>query len=121
MVLILVKIQLNIHSSDGVSRINYTYITSNKFCGDMAELKILREGKEMEVKVTVDIIDYLGMSYLQEFSHNFCLVQLYFIFFLCFCVYLFTYSVPIVLYDRPVTYYIFEICIFTVITTVFTK
>ena len=48
--------------SDGVSRINYTYITSNKFCGDEAELTILRDGKMMKIKVIVDIIDYLGMS-----------------------------------------------------------
>eukprot|EP01083_Nonionella_stella_P024400 67376_1 len=59
---------------DGVSRINYTYITSNKFCGDVVELKILREGNVMMIELKVDIIDYL---------------------------------VPIVLYDRPVTYYIF--------------
>jgi len=60
--------------SDGVSRINYTYITSNKFCEDMVNLKILRDGKIMNIQVMVDVIDYL---------------------------------VPIVLYDRPVTYYIF--------------
>merc|ERR1712087_932946 len=45
--------------SDGVSRINYTYITSNKFCGDMVDLKILRDGKIMNVEVMVDVIDYL--------------------------------------------------------------
>jgi len=59
---------------DGVSRINYTYITTNKFCGDAVDLKILRGGEVRNVKVTLNIIDYL---------------------------------VPIVLYDRPVTYYIF--------------
>ena len=59
---------------DGVSRINYTYITSNKFCGDMVNCKVLREGSVQNIEVMVDVIDYL---------------------------------VPIVLYNRPVTYYVF--------------
>eukprot|EP01084_Bolivina_argentea_P076997 139580_1 len=46
-------------SEDGVSRINYTYITSNKFCGDKCNLKILRNGKILFVDIIVDIIDYL--------------------------------------------------------------
>jgi len=62
------------YPEDGVSRINYSYITSNKFCGDEVALRILRDGHILSVNVTLDIIDYL---------------------------------VPIVLYDRPVTYYIF--------------
>ena len=45
---------------DGVSRINYTYITSNKFCGDEVDLKILRDGTPMNIKVTLDAISYLG-------------------------------------------------------------
>ena len=45
---------------DGVSRINYTYITTNKFCGDAVDLKILRGGEVQSVKVTLNIIDYLG-------------------------------------------------------------
>ena len=47
----------------GVSRILFSYITTNKFCGDQVELTVLRDGKVMKIKVTITAIteNYLGM------------------------------------------------------------
>eukprot|EP01084_Bolivina_argentea_P210783 358657_1 len=62
------------YPEDGVARINHRYIISNKFCGDEVKLKILRDGKILDITIIINIIDYL---------------------------------VPIVLYEKPVTYFIF--------------
>ena len=47
----------------GVSRIQYTYVTTHKFCGDQVELTVLRDGKVMKIKVGMESknFNYLGI------------------------------------------------------------
>ncbi|ETO06735.1 hypothetical protein RFI_30658 [Reticulomyxa filosa] len=54
---------------DKGERLPYTYLTIQKFAGDTSMLTILREGKEMEVKVVVDDIPNLVSLHLYDLTH----------------------------------------------------
>eukprot|EP00485_Elphidium_margaritaceum_P013112 CAMPEP_0202694320 /NCGR_PEP_ID=MMETSP1385-20130828/8205_1 /ASSEMBLY_ACC=CAM_ASM_000861 /TAXON_ID=933848 /ORGANISM="Elphidium margaritaceum" /LENGTH=580 /DNA_ID=CAMNT_0049350139 /DNA_START=13 /DNA_END=1755 /DNA_ORIENTATION=+ len=52
--------------SDGVSRISFCYITSNKYCGDTVNLKVLRDGEIIQVNTKIDFFDNLVPPHLYE-------------------------------------------------------